>query len=191
MISEKEILLRLQATLSPERFRHTLSVSRWAQDLARRHGEDPSKAKWAGLLHDCAKEIPGATLASMVKRFGLAVPGKDFILRYKRFPLFHAYVSARLARNDYGVKDKTILNAIARHTLGADVMSRLDKILYVADFSAPQRDFSAASRVRRIARKDLDAAFREVLRLKLFYVLQSGEALHPQTVKLWNASLKG
>ena len=78
------------------------------------------------------------------------------------------------------------INAIARHTLGAGAMSRLDKILYVADFSAPQRDFAAAARVRRLARRDLDAAFREVVRLKLFYVLKSGGALHPQTVRLWN-----
>lgn len=185
---EADIHKRLKAVLSPKRYQHTLSVARWAAALARLHGEDEGRAHLAGLLHDCAKEFPGPKLAAYVNRRRLSVPGLGMILRGRRYGLLHAYVSADLARRDFGLKDRRVLSAIARHTLGAGAMSRLDTILYIADFSAPQRGFAAAARVRRLARKDLRAAFRETVRLKLFYVLKSGEALHPQTVSLWNAS---
>lgn len=187
-MTEDEMIRRLRDALSAERFSHTLSVARWARTLARLHGEDPARARRAGLLHDCAKELPGRRLAALARRHRLSVPGLDFILKRRRYGLLHADVSALLARRDYGVADDAVLSAIAGHTLGRDRMSRLDKILYVADFSAPQRGFAAAARVRRLARRDIDAAFREALRLKLLHVLRAGDALHPQTVALWNAS---
>jgi predicted HD superfamily hydrolase involved in NAD metabolism len=139
-----------------------------------------------GLLHDCAKEMSGTSLAAHVKRHRLTVPGWEFIRRQKSWGLLHATVSADLARRTYGLKDSVALKAIARHTLGADRMGLLDTLLYVADFSAPGRKFSAAAPIRRLARKNLQEAFRETVRLKILYVLSLGDAVHPQTVALWN-----
>lgn len=190
-MTEQEIINRLKTMLSPGRFRHTLSVARWAESLAKIHGEDPGRARLAGLLHDCAKEWPPLRLSTAARLHRLSVPGKDFILRHRRFHLFHAHVSAWWARKFFKVKDPAVLSAVARHTLGHDRMGRLDKILYVADFSAPVRGFAAAARVRRLARKNLDAALKETVRLKISYVLRSGGALHPQTTALWNGLLEG
>jgi predicted HD superfamily hydrolase involved in NAD metabolism len=172
--------------LSPARVRHTLSVARWARRLATVHGEDAERAELAGLLHDCAKELSGPALAGWVRRRRLAVPDREFILRERHLGLFHAYVSADRARREFGIADRAVLRAIAGHTLGHSAMTALDKVLYVADFSSPDRRYPAAARVRRIARRSLDGAFRESLRMKLTYVLRSGRGLHPQTVRLWN-----
>jgi predicted HD superfamily hydrolase involved in NAD metabolism len=177
---------RLASVLSRRRFRHVLSVARWARALAERQGEDPDRAHWAGLLHDCGKEIPGPAQARLVEKWRLPVPDKKFILDAGHLGLFHAHVSAALAEREYGMKDKAVLSAIRSHTLGAEKMSRLDRVLYVADFSSPDRRYAAAARVRRLARKDLDLAFREVLRWKLRYVLDAGAAVHPLTIRLWN-----
>lgn len=185
-MTEKQVLLLLKQSLSEHRFRHTLSVARWAEALARLHGADPRRARLAGLLHDCAKEMPAARLSEIARRQRLPVPGKKFILKRRRFGLFHAHVSAWVARTRFGVRDRAVLSAIAKHTLGDGRMSRLDKVLYVADFSAPQRSYAAAARVRKIARQDLDAALREAARCKLLDVLKRGKDLHPMTVKLWN-----
>lgn len=185
-MTEEQVLLRLRRSLSGHRFRHTLSVARWAEALSRRHGEDPGRARLAGLLHDCAKEMPALRLSTIVRLHRLPVPGKNFILKHRRYDLFHAHVSAWVARTSFGVRDRAVLSAIAKHTLGDERMSRLDKVLYVADFSAPQRSYAAAARVRKIARKDLDAALREAARCKLLDVLERGKDLHPMTVKLWN-----
>ncbi len=202
-MTEKEVSAKLRAALSPRRFRHVLSVARWSESLARLYGESPEKARRAGLLHDCGKEIPGPTQAALVKKWRLPVPDRAFILASGHLGLFHAHVSAALAEREYGVKDKAVLSAIRAHTLGAEEMSRLDRILYVADFSSPDRRYAAAARVRRMAREGgsgprrpaspggLDRAFRETLRWKLLYVLEEGGAVHPLTVRLWNRYRKG
>lgn len=183
---EKDILSRLQSTLSPKRFRHVRAVSRWAEALARRHGQSPARARLAGLLHDCGKEIPGPTQAVLVQKWRLPVPGRDFILATGHLGLFHAHVSAALAEREYGVKDKAVLSAIRAHTFGAEDMSVLDRLFTIADFSSADRTYPAARAIRRAALKDLDAAFRETIRWKLRYVLEAGGAIHPVSVGVWN-----
>jgi nicotinate-nucleotide adenylyltransferase len=183
---ENDILKRLRGALTPARFRHTLAVARWAEELARRWGENPDKARLAGLLHDCARDLPGPRQADLVRRRRIPVPHKEFIRRAGRPSLFHAYVSADMARRDFGVKDPAVLSAIRAHTLGAANMSRLARLLYVADFSSTDRKYSEATAVRRLARKDLDRAFAEALRRKLRWASRDGKAVHPVTVRLWN-----
>jgi predicted HD superfamily hydrolase involved in NAD metabolism len=185
-MTDSAVVEELKKALSPARFRHTLSVARLAARLARAHGQDPVRARRAGLLHDCAKEVPGARLAALVRRHRLPVPDRPFVFRHRRFNLFHAAVSAHVARQRYGIRDRAVLSAVAKHTLGDARMGPLDKILYIADFAAPERNFRAAARVRRLALQDLEAAFRETVRLKMGHVVASGQVLHPQTVDLWN-----
>lgn len=185
-MTEKDILSRLRATLSPNRYAHVRAVARWAEALARRYGESPARARLAGLLHDCGKEIPGPTQAALVKKWRLPVPGREFILKSGHLGLFHAHVSAAVAEREYGVKDKAVLSAVRAHTLGAEKMSALDRILYIADFSSSDRTYPAAAQVRAAARRDLGMAFRETLRWKLQYVLMRGGAVHPMAVDLWN-----
>ncbi len=176
---------RLRADLSPARYRHSVSVARLAERLARRHGGDLRRARLAGLLHDCARDFSAVRLAGEARRkdwLGGFVPGPG------RFVLLHAPVSALRARKIYGVRDRAVLAAIERHTLGHRRMGRLDKILYVADYASPDRGFPASAKMRRLALKNLEQAFRETMRQKLLYVLRSGRALHLETVKMYNAS---
>ncbi len=163
-----------------------MSVAKLAGRLAHRLGENKEKAELAGVLHDVAKEWPAARLRDAVVRHRLVVPGREFILRKKQYHLFHAHVSAWVAERDFEVKDKAVLSAIAKHTLGDFRMSRLDKILYVADFAAPDRPSDLTAPVLRLAPQDLDQAFRLALRFKLIHVLQRGAGLHPASVELWN-----
>ena len=46
----------LKKRLKPSRYEHSLGVSDTAVFLAKRFGVDETKAKVAGLLHDCARE---------------------------------------------------------------------------------------------------------------------------------------
>ena len=53
--------------------------------------------------------------------------------------LLHADVSAIVARDEFGVKDKEILEAVRNHTLGRPGMSHLSCIVFVADVLEPNR----------------------------------------------------
>jgi len=179
-------LSELRAGLKPGRFAHTLAVRRLCEDLARRWKEDPRRASAAGLLHDCGRLIPRRRLAAYARARGLAVPLlEETALRQPG--LLHAAVGADLARRRFGCRDRAVLRAIDRHTLGSRRMSLLDKIVYVADAVSEDRRHPAAAPLRRLARRDLDAAFAACLGAKLSHALSRQGWLHPLSVSLWNS----
>ena len=49
---------KLQSSLSIKRYIHTLGVEKEAVKLAEKYGVDKGKARYAALLHDCAKDYP-------------------------------------------------------------------------------------------------------------------------------------
>lgn len=183
--AEEKILRRL---LTPERMRHSAAVAGWARTLARRHGADEAKAERAGWWHDVAKNWSPARLRAFARQKGIPIPWGN---RRSLDPLLHGPVGARWARERGHVADSETEAAVARHTVGAARMGVLDKILYVADFSSPDRRYAEARRVRRLARTDLDEALRASLRAKLLHLLERGRFLMHTSVDLWNALAAG
>lgn len=181
-----DLLGRLRGSLSPERYAHTLAVAALADALARRHGLDAGKARLAALLHDAGRRMPPPALAEHVRRRRLPVPEKALTAALEPL-LLHAYVSADLARREFGVEDEEVLSAIRAHTLGAPRMSALDRLVYVADASSPDRAHPGADETRAIAFDDLDEAFRRCVADKLVHAVSRGAWLHPTTIALWNS----
>ena len=69
-----------------------------------------------------------------------------------------------MAKDRFGVPLE-IENAIRWHTTGKPDMTTLEKVLYMADYIEPSRDFDGVDELRRLAYTDLDAAM--VLGLKM------------------------
>jgi len=182
----KRMVTRLRTTLSPSRFEHTLNVASLAESLARRWGADPVKARLAGLLHDAGRRYPPNELARYARQRRLAVPERAIILDLAPM-LLHAYVSADIARREFGVTDPETLGAIRRHTLGDRRLGLLDKILYVADACAIDRTHATSAATRALAFDDLDAALKRCIADKLLHAVSRDAWLHPLTVKLWNS----
>jgi predicted HD superfamily hydrolase involved in NAD metabolism len=170
---------KLSQTLSEKRFRHSLGVSQTAAGLAVRFGEDVAKAKLAGLLHDCARSIPSNNLLQMAKTFAIVVNDVECCQPV----LLHAPLGACLAKKDYGVDDPQILKAIALHTTGGRDLSNLEKIIYLADFIEPSRNFPGVDKLRSLALDDLDAAMLAAYDQSLHYVIEQGVLIHPATVE--------
>ena len=159
----------LKQLLTPARYVHSLSVARLAAELAALHGENPQKAALAGLLHDAARDFGEVRLVRYAVSKRLKIP------RFTRTAapiLLHSYASAEVARGRFSVRDKTVLRAIALHTLGAARMDTLSKIIYVADLASEDRKFSRAKKIARLARRDLDAAFLAANYVKLKYAAE-------------------
>lgn len=180
----------LSPFLSSSRVRHSLLVARWAVTLASLHGSNPDQAERAGVFHDVAKEWGAKRLAAYVRQYRIRVPHVKEILSRGQGGLLHGYVAAHWASRQGFVRDGATRSAMARHTLGHFRMNLLDKILYVADFSSPDRRYPAAARVRRMARHDLDGALRAAVSYKIQWVLHGGGFVHPTTVSMWNALTK-
>lgn len=180
------LLGRLKDALTTERFHHTLCVADLADELARRWGLDAEKARLAGLLHDLGRSIPVPLMPAYVKKRRLKIEGAAGIAAHQPL-LFHAHISADLARRRFGVDDPEVLSAVRKHTLGDRRMAPLDRLLYVADACSKDRGHAAAPRLRALARRDLKKAFAAVVREKLSYVKRGGFWVHPLAKVLWNS----
>ena len=86
---------------------------------------------------------------------------------------------ARVARHVYGVSDD-IYEAIFWHTTGKADMTLLEKLLYIADYMEPTRDFPGVERLRALAYEDLDAAVLLGCEMSIQEMAEQGPARAPQ-----------
>lgn len=170
---------RLRNTLSKERLEHTLGVVEAAQGLARRYGADLHEARLAALLHDCAREMDGPTLLSLMTQYGIPLTAEDKIIP----DILHGQVGARLAAKDYGVNNQAVLQAIERHTVGHPSMFLLDKIIFLADMIEVGRDFPGVEKLRQLAEEDLDKAVLASFDSTIAYVVHRQGYLHPAAIR--------
>ena len=150
----------LATKLDPKRYEHTLGVSFMSAALAMAHDYDVTDAQMAGLLHDCAKHFPENVLIAKCQKRGVVLSEDQL----KAPTVVHAIYGAYLAEHKYGITDKEIINAIRYHTTGRAGMSKLEKIVYIADYIEPLRSASEIlPEVRELAFKDLDQCMYLIL----------------------------
>ena len=99
--------------------------------------------------------------------------------------LLHAKTGAAVARDRFGVPLE-IENAIRWHTTGKPDMTTLEKVLYMADYIEPSRDFDGVDELRRLAYTDLDAAMVLGLKMSLEDLKAGGITPHENTVQALN-----
>ncbi len=158
----------MEQELSSKRYLHTLGVSYTAACLAMAHGADMESAMTAGLLHDCAKPLKGEEQIALCEKHQLDISDVEHL---NPSALLHAKVGAYLAQSRYGVTVPDILNAIKYHTTGRPKMSKLEKILYIADYIEPGRKHVAdLEQIRQVAYQDLDATMARILENTLAYL---------------------
>ena len=179
----EQILERLRGELSEHRFQHTLGVSSMCRRLAEKYGVPPERAYLAGLLHDCAKGMAPMAMRTMIAQSGMETDTQET----DQDPLLHAPAGAILAEQEYGVRDKEILRAIRRHTLGDEGMTALELLVYVCDFCEPnRRPFRGLEEVRRLAETDLVQAAIACAEKTGEYVRVKGGRPHPRTLRMLN-----
>ena len=176
----------LKSKLTPERYTHVLSVRELALDLAKKYGADLRKVNLAALLHDCAKWMRTSELYETAAKHGIQLDE----IEHHNPSLVHAPVGALLASSHFDVDNPEILNAIRIHTTGSGKMTLIDKILYVADFAEPKRNYAEAHSVRELAYQDLNQAVFEVSRYKIEHLLAKGALIHPYTIDAYNRALR-
>lgn len=154
-----------------------------SENLARIHGADTAKARTAGMLHDLARLYSAERLLRECQERGVAI---DAFARANPIVL-HAPLSARLAQDQFGVKDAETLSAIAKHTLADGTMSVLDCVLYMADALEPGRDYPERAAMADLAHRDLQAGMRATIGASLRYLTQRQLPIAPQTAAAMNA----
>lgn len=168
----------MKKELDHDRYQHTLGVMFTAAALAMAHGEDMKRAEVAGLLHDCAKCVPNKKKLKICRNHHIPVSSYE-----ERHPfMLHAKLGAWLAKHKYHVKDPDVLLAIRWHTTGKPLMSRLEKIIFIADYMEPGRaKASDLPEVRRLAFQDLDRCMYVICRDTLEYLQKANAEVEENT----------
>lgn len=169
---------KLKKYLDKDRYIHTQGVMYTATALAMSHGENLEQARIAGLLHDCAKCIPNKKKFKICRKYDIELSPVE-----QRNPfLIHAKLGVHIAEQKYHITDSEVLSAIRWHTTGTEDMSKLEKIVYIADYIEPERDKAPnLSWIRKVAFMDLDEAMYYILKDSLSYLAANPKTLDPET----------
>ena len=154
--------------LSEKRILHSANVAVECVRLAIKFGVNPDEAAVAGLLHDSAKELP---IEQQIRLATQCAPGEVFAR-----PILHAPAGAQYAIEKYNIQEETITDAIFYHTTGRDKMTKLEKIVYLADKIEPARDYMDLEPIRRLAETDLDGAVTACLIAVRDSIVRKGDA---------------
>ena len=171
--------------LKHQRIPHVLGTEQEAIRLAERYGADVEKARVAALLHDCTKRLDMEEQLALCRQYGIQLDE----LEQRALKLLHAKTGAAIARDVFGVDDE-IYRAIWWHTTGHAGMTLLEKVMYLADYIEPSRDFPGVEELRRVCYEDLDQGLLLGLEMTIQEMTAMGNPVHRATVEARDA-LKG
>ncbi|SHG96948.1 putative HD superfamily hydrolase of NAD metabolism [Anaerosphaera aminiphila DSM 21120] len=179
---EEDIINRI----GEKRFEHSLRVMQTAEKLAEKYDVDIKKARTAAYYHDCAKIGNSTELFKQCEIYNLKIDHE-----MKMAPqIIHGYLGAVIAKKNYGIDDEDILNAIKYHTTGREDMSKLEKIIFLADYIEPKRNFKGVDTARTLASEDLDKAMYFSLNNTVEFLCSSNEYIVLDSIKARNYILE-
>ena len=180
----KEIV---KSKMSLKRFTHTLGVVEMSEKLAKIYNANIEKCKVAALLHDICKEMNIEYIKNICKNNFINELSEEDL---ENNEILHGFAGAYYVKNELGINDKEILNAIKYHTVGAKDMTLLEKIVYIADAIEYGRNYPSVVEIREETFKNLDKGILMEIEHKEEYLESIGKKSHPNTDELKKEILK-
>lgn len=181
-IGNDDMHCKLKETIGKKRYNHSIGVAKTAIKLAKQYGCCKEKAALAGLLHDCGKFQDLDQILRKAKEFDMV---QDSVMK-ENIALLHGPLGSIIAKEEYYIQDKEILEAINIHTTGKPKMNSLEKIIYLADYIEPGRVFQGVEYIRKISYIDMDKALLLALGNTIKFVLDKELLLHQNTIDARN-----
>lgn len=175
-LSDDELRACSLSMIRAKRIAHVKGTEEEAVRLAKRWGADERLARRAGILHDCTKYWSVEEHLACCKKYGMELDE----LEQKAEKLMHSKSGACIAKHIFGECDE-VCSAICYHTTGRVGMTLLEKILYIADYMEPNRDFEGVEELRCLAYEDLDKAVLRGCEMSIEDMAQRGYAVHENT----------
>ncbi len=183
-MTEAEIIISVRARMSEKRFLHSLGCAEMAEQLAKRWDADISLARRAGYLHDIAKETPYHEQLKLLDKFGIILTGMQ-----KSEKIIHAFSGALIAEQEFGECEE-VCGAIRWHTTAHRDMTKLEKIIWLADLTEKGRSFEGVSELRRLAFENLGDALIAGFDTTLSYLLKHGCEIDANIIEARNFEIE-
>ncbi len=132
------------------RYKHTQGVVKAIEVYAAKYGADIKKAKIAAIFHDACKG--------------------------QKLGLEHGKAAAKILRDEFGVEDEDIINAVANHTVGRVGMSLLEKVIKLADLLEENRTYEDCPKIREYEKTqtDIDKVYLVLAKRQKEIILSKG-----------------
>lgn len=172
----------IKPLMSSKRFKHSCNVAEMCLTLAGKFGADEEKAYTAGILHDCQKEAEKTAMLFEAENSGFYIDPVE-----RACPkLWHGIAGAYYVKNNFGIDDQEILNAIRFHTVGKADMTVVEKIVFLADMISAERDYANVEKYRAAVLEDLDNGMFQTLRWSIMKTVGSGNNVPLTTLDAYN-----
>ena len=177
-LSVEELEVEVLSLLKENRIAHVLGCRDTAVQLAKRWGADENHAARAALLHDVTKALDGPLQLTLCQEYGILLNS----FSQKNTKTLHALTGSLVAKRVFG-EEQSVVDAIRHHTTGKADMNLLEKIIYVADYMEPNRDFPGVDRLRELAFSDIDAALALGLEMTITMLKGQGREVSPESLE--------
>lgn len=184
-MNREQMMDKVRQQMPKRRWEHTLGVMQSAVALAKQYGVDPAQAELAALLHDYTKFWPIERQAEIIRE--AALPAE--LLKYDP-QLWHAPSGAWVVQQELNIHDEEVLDAIRYHTSGRENMTKLDKVICLADYIEPGRSFPGVEEIRALAKQSLEQALIAGFDSTISYLLASGKKVFPLTIQARNVLIE-
>lgn len=185
MVEVSKIIKELSQILSEKRFKHSIAVAHQAVKLAEIYGQDTNSAFIAGLVHDSCKEISKSEQLKIINQFGIILTD----IEKKEPNIWHGYAASGFITEKWQITDGEICSAVKYHTCGKGNMTPLEKIIFVADLTSEDRDYSDSEYIRDISYSDLDLAIYECYLYIIPFILKRGGSITQNTLDCYNCAV--
>ncbi len=165
------------ASVSEERYKHSVRVAQTCAKLCANFGLSEQIGFFVGIAHDICKSMDEDSLLETAARDGEPIKK----IEKSRPSLLHGRAAAVLLRENWGVEDKDVLEAVANHTFGKAGMSDLAKLLYVADKIEPGRENVTPEYTARLMAMTINQMTAAVVLESMEYLKKKGKKVAPET----------
>ncbi|PKB83952.1 MAG: hypothetical protein BZY88_01185 [SAR202 cluster bacterium Io17-Chloro-G9] len=186
MADDLETLIQRRVDALPTGLQqHIYRVKDIAAELAGCHGVDPPQAALAMLAHDVSRAMPGKRLLDHATKMALPV---TFLERSLPI-LLHGPVGAKILRQEDGLADESIYQAVYWHTTAHPSLDQLGKVVFLADKLDPQKIayYPYLPWLKELAFQSLDQGILEFATQEIIARTERGELVHPVVVETRNA----
>lgn len=178
---------QLAQRVGPKRFAHSQGVAATAAELAAAYGLDERKARLAGILHDWDKAYDDPAILERVTECGAEVDPE--LLSMPR--LLHGMTAAAALAREFPEIPADVIQAVARHTVGAADMGPLDMVVYIADALEPGRTGAEADELRQaVGKVSLRELYLRTYAHLMGSMLAKRKRLYSKTIAFWNAYME-
>lgn len=175
----EEIRKYTMAAVNESRYEHSVRTAETCEKLCEKCNIDPKRGYLAGIAHDMCKKMDDDLLMKFASK-----DGKPITQIEKDKPsLLHGRAAAVKIRQDFGIEDEEIIQAIANHTFGAENLCDLAKILYISDKIEPGREHITKDYLKKLFKLSLNEMVYTVLKENLDYLAKKGKSVSGLTMK--------